>query len=348
MQPLTGVVQHYAWGDSVAIPTMLGCEPDGQPWAEWWLGTHPGGPSTVADGTPLGTVSGDLPYLVKLLAADQPLSLQTHPDAAQAADGFRREDAAGIGLDDPTRIYRDPNAKPEVLCALTPFDALCGFRPVADTVALLHAIGAHDVAEQLLHEGLEAVVSGIYRGTVDSEALVRHCDGHPSPQAELVSRLDGMYEHEPSVAVTLFLNRVRLLPGEAIYLTPGNLHAYLQGVGVEVMGASDNVLRGGLTPKHIDVDQLLQVLRFEPLVDPIVHARETSPGCWSYPTPGAPFALRRIDVGAAHVHTAKGREVLLCTDGVEPPLPHGAAAYLAPGETVELHGPSTVWVTGAP
>lgn len=347
MQSLTGVVQHYAWGDSVAIPTMLGCEPDGQPWAEWWLGTHPGGPSTVADGRPLAEVAGELPYLVKLLAADEPLSLQTHPDTATAIGGFAREQAEGIALDDPARIYRDPNAKPELLCAITPFEALCGFRPVADTAALLHALGAHDTANLLLDHGLEHVVSGLYRGTIASEPLVRACDGHPSPQAVLVSRLDGMYPGEPSVAVTLFLNLVRLLPGEALYLTPGNLHAYVQGLGVEVMGASDNVIRGGLTRKHIDVEELLRVLVFEPLATPLVAPHELTPGVWVYPTPGAPFTVRRLDVLDTAVVTAEGREILLCTDGNTSPLQHGQAAYLAAGESLALAGPTTVWVTSA-
>ncbi|MFM2077601.1 MAG: hypothetical protein RJA49_1491, partial [Actinomycetota bacterium] len=167
-------------------------------------------------------------------------------------------------------------------------------------------------------------------------------------QAELVTRLDGMYPGEPSVAVTLFLNRVRLLPGEAIYLTPGNLHAYLEGVGVEVMGASDNVVRGGLTVKHVDVDELLRVLQFEALPNPVVLPRETAPGSWEYATPGAPFELQRLDIRETVVHHAAGREIVLCTAGDTFPLHHGQAAYLAPGESFELHGPSTVWVVSAP
>jgi mannose-6-phosphate isomerase len=342
------VVQHYAWGDTEAIPALLRREPDGQPWAEWWLGTHAGGPSTLADGSALSAVAGELPYLMKVLAAAEPLSLQTHPSAAEARAGFNRENSAGISPDSPARIYRDPNAKPEVLCALTPFDTLCGFRPVQDTAALLHALGAHETARALLDDGLAATVGGLYRGTIQSEPLVRACDGHPSPQAELVTRLDGMYPGEPSVAVTLFLNRVRLLPGEAIYLTPGNLHAYLHGVGVEVMGASDNVVRGGLTVKHVDVDELLRVLEFDALPDPVVVAHETDPGSWHYPTPDAPFTLRRLDIRETTLHTAEGRELALCTAGDTLPLLRGQAAYLAPGESIELHGPSTVWVVGAP
>jgi mannose-6-phosphate isomerase len=347
MRPIRGVAQHYAWGDIDAIPRILGVEPDGRPWAEWWLGTHPGGPSTVEGGPPLADVAGELPYLLKLLAAAQPLSLQTHPDVATAAAGFARENGAGIALDDPHRIYRDPHAKPEVLIALSPFDTLCGFRPLGDTEALLHSLGAHQLAGTLRQEGLAATVSAVYRGLAPIAEVVASCARHPSPQAQLVAQLDAMYPGEPSVVVTLFLNRVLLQPGEAIYLTPGNLHAYLHGVGVEVMGASDNVVRGGLTPKHIDVDELLRVLRFEPLADPVVQPVEATPDRWVYPTPGAPFEVSRLDVTGALPYTASGRELLLCTDGDAGPLHHGETMYLEPGESVVLEGPSTVWAISA-
>lgn len=347
MRTIRGVAQHYAWGDTEAIPRIVGQEPDGRPWAEWWLGTHPGGPATVEDGRPLVDIAGQLPYLLKLLAAHQALSLQTHPDTATAVEGFARETSDGIALDDPRRIYRDPYAKPEVLVALSPFDALCGFRPVGDTEALLHSLGAHELAVALRQDGLEAMMGAVYRGLVDTAAVVRACADRPTPQAQLVRDLDVMYPGEPSVVITLFLNRVLLRPGEAIYLTPGNLHAYLRGVGVEVMGASDNVVRGGLTPKHIDVDELLRVLRFEPLDEPVVQAVEASPGRWTYPTPGAPFQVSRLDVAGALPYTATGRELLLCTDGDAGPLHHGETAYLAPGESVVLEGPSTVWAVSA-
>ena len=286
--------------------------------------------------------------MLKLLAVDEVLSLQTHPDEASAAAGYARENSRGIALEDARRIYRDPNAKPELLCALSPFDALCGFRREVDTAALLHALGAHDLAVAFLEDGLEATISSFFDGTLPTAALVRACADHPSPQAQLVARLDGKYPGEPSVAVTLFLNRVRLEPGEAIYLAPGNLHAYLHGVGVEVMGASDNVVRCGLTPKHVDVDELLRVVRFSPLADPVVHPVERSPGQWHYPTPGAPFELDRIVVAEPLEHLATGRELLLCAAGDVGPLRHGVAMYLAPGERVVLGGPSTVLVVTAP
>ncbi len=344
MRPLRGVVQHYAWGDTDAIPRILGVASDGRPWAEWWLGTHPGGPATVVGGAPLREVAGELPYLVKLLAAAEPLSLQTHPDTDTAVAGFEREEAAGLGLGHPQRIYRDRSAKPEVLVALTQFDALCGFRPLGDTEALLHSIGLHELAAILRIDGLRAAVAALYRRSVDSVQVVAECRQHTSDEARLVVDLDRRYPTDPSVAVTLFLNRVHLAPGEAIHLTPGNLHAYLRGVGVEVMGASDNVVRGGMTPKHVDVDELLRVLRFETLPEPVVTPIETAPGVWHYPTPDAPFRITRLDVVGRMPFRSSSRSVVLCTEGDSGPLHHGEAAYLEPGDELVLAGPATVWV----
>ncbi len=343
MRLVRGVAQHYDWGDHDAIPQVLGVPPDGRPWAEWWLGTHPSAPSLVADDVALSSVSGELPYLLKLLAAAQPLSLQTHPDAETASAGFARENADGVALHDPQRIYRDPFAKPELLCALTEFDTLCGFRPTAATEALLREIGADEAASALRHGGLEAVVADLYLGALDAQVMIAACAGHRSREASLVTELNAMYPGEPSVAATLLLNRVLLQPGEAVYLGPGNLHAYLRGCGVEIMGASDNVVRGGLTTKHIDVAELLMVLRFEELADPVVRAVEVEPNRWCYPTPDAPFELWRLEVADRLTHTSQGNELLLCTSGSSGPLHRGETGFLTVGETVVLEGPSTVF-----
>jgi mannose-6-phosphate isomerase len=331
-----------------AIPEVLGVPADGRPWAEWWLGTHPGAPASLDDGTPLSVLAGRLPYLLKLLAAAESLSLQTHPDSTTAAVGFARENEAGIALDDPARIYRDPNAKPEILIALTPFDALCGFRPEADTAALLRTIGAADLADQLLADGLAVTIAAVYRGRIDIAPIVAACREHFSPEAALVAQLAEQYPNDASVIATLFLHRVALVPGEAIYLSPGNLHAYLHGLGVEVMGASDNVVRGGLTVKHVDVDELLRVLSFEPLAQPVVRADSLDGGMWHYPTPGAPFAVVRIDVQERQLYTAEGRDLLLCTSGDARTVHRGETVFLEAGEQVVLHGPSTVFAVSAP
>ena len=350
MRAINGVVQHYAWGDRTFIPALLGVPADGRPWAELWLGTHPGGPATLADGHSLTAVAQELPYLLKVLAAAEPLSLQTHPDAATAAASYAREDAAGIPLHAPHRIYRDGSAKPELLCALTPFDALCGFRPVDQSLRLLDWLDAPELAAFLRLHGLGATVTALYLRRLDIAPVIAACDGHSSIEAQLVAGLAAKYPDDPSVIVTLLLNRVTLQPGDAIFLGPGNLHAYLHGAGVEVMGASDNVVRGGMTPKHMDVEELLTVMRIEPLADPVVRPVEESPGRWRYPTVDAPFELWRFDTAADEVlhHTANSRELLICTSGDADALAHGHAAYLAPGESVRVEGESTVFMVTEP
>jgi mannose-6-phosphate isomerase len=343
MQLVSGVVQHYAWGDQDFIPSLLGVAADGRPWAELWLGTHGGGPGVLGDGTTLVGTTGELPYLLKVLAAAEALSLQTHPSREQAEAGFAREEAGGPALDSPTRIYRDPFPKPELICALTPFDALCGFRPVHASAALLDELALPALATQLRRDGLPAMVDGLYRGTVPFEPIVAACAGHVLAEPRLVTRLAAQYPDDPSVAVTLLLHRVHLAPGEAIFLGPGNLHAYLEGAGIEIMSASDNVVRGGMTPKHVDVDELLRVLDIRPIADPRVHPVEDGPGRWRYDTPDTPFRLWRFEVAGSLEHTATGRELLVCADGATDVLPRGASAVLLPGETVRLTGIATVF-----
>ena len=337
-----GRAQHYAWGDISAIPDMLGLPTDGQPWAEWWMGTHPIAPSTVDGGTPLQAVAGDLPYLLKLMAAAEPLSLQTHPDRHRAEAGFEREDQLGIPRDSPQRVYRDPFAKPEMLCAVTSFDTLCGFRPVDDTVSLLHEIDAHDLAVFLQHEKLATTVAALYRGEFDIASTIKACAQHHRAEADLVTELAAKYPGDPSVVVTLLLNRVLLGPGEAVFLGPGNLHAYLRGFGVEVMANSDNVVRGGMTVKHVDVAELLDVLDFEPLEQPVVQAVEVDPGCWRYVTPRTPFVMSRFELAddGRRLHTSEGRELLLWVSGDD----QGRCVYLADGETIDLVGPATIFL----
>jgi mannose-6-phosphate isomerase len=306
------------------------------------MGTHPLAPSTIDDGATLQSVAGELPYLLKLMAAAEPLSLQTHPGVDRALAGFNSEQQRGVAPEAPERIYRDPFAKPEMLCALTSFDTLCGFRPVDDTVSLLHEIDAHDLAVFLQHEKLAFTVAALYHRTFDTTSTIAACRRHDRVEAQLVTELDGTYPGDPSVVVTLMLNRVMLTAGEAVFLGPGNLHAYLRGFGVEIMGNSDNVVRGGLTVKHVDVEELLDVLDFEPLSDPVVRPTEVEPGRWRYDTPHTPFVLWRheLDDGEVRRHHAAGRELLLWVHGSD----RGECAFMAPGESTDMRGPSTVFV----
>lgn len=312
---IVGPIQHYAWGDTTFIPRLLGIETDGEPCAELWMGTHPNGPARFDDdGSPLRAVTGDLPYLLKVLAAAEPLSLQAHPTAAQAIDGHRRG------------VYADDNAKPELLCALTGFEALCGIRPVGATVALLTDIGAADLAERLAADGPGPVLDGLYRGSIDPQPAIDACATSTRPEAVWVQRLHDRYPGDASVAATLLLNYVVLEPGDALHLTAGNLHAYLHGAGIELMGASDNVVRGGLTIKPVDVEELLRVVDPTPLAEPLmIDAARTG----RYPLPEGGCALLRLEPGEPH--TSKGDELAIDLDG--------QTWYLPPGSILD---PSTV------
>jgi len=344
MRRIHGVVKHYDWGCPLSLPELLGRAPDGSPWAEYWLGTHHGGPASFAEGGYLHEEIGDLPYLVKFLSAAHPLSLQTHPSSEQAPAGFADENARDVPMDDPARLYRDPNAKPEILVALTSFDALCGFRPVDATIDLLDRIGggAASLAEHLAMAGLSGTVEDLYRRRFDAEPVVAACATSDRAEAVLVNDMAGRYPGDPSAVVTLMLNRVHLDPGEAVYLTPGNLHAYLSGVGVEVMGCSDNVLRGGMTSKHVDVDELLRTLDWSPLATPTVQSEQVGDGLVRYPTPGAPFEIHRVHGGRKAV--ADGEGVWVCTGG--PRRGHGY--LLTAGEAASIDAASTwFWITSA-
>lgn len=306
------------------------------------MGTHPLAPSTLDDGAPLQSIAGELPYLLKFMAAAIPLSLQTHPDAGRARAGFDREESLGIPRDAAHRTYRDPFAKPEMLCAITSFDTLCGFRPLDDTLALLHDIGAADLVGLVQHGPLSETVAALYHGKFDTASTIAACRRQHGREAALVAELDDLYPGDPSVVVTLLLNRVMLAAGEAVFLGPGNMHAYVRGFGVEVMANSDNVVRGGLTVKHVDVDELLDVLDFEPLADPVVRPVEIEPGHWRYDTPRTPFAMSRLDIDDGRVdhHVAAGRQLVLWVSGTR----HGECVFLAPGEHLDVHGPATVFV----
>lgn len=306
MQRIEGAVQHYAWGDPVFIPELLGLEPDGRPWAEYWLGTHPNGPARLDNGDLLSETTGDLPYLLKLLAAIEPLSLQTHPDAEQARAGFERG------------VFDDPFPKPELLCALTPFEAFCGIRPVSATLELLRQLGIDELRRAVATDGPSVTLAGLYRNEIASAPIIEACRSSHRPEAEWVRKLASRYPGQPSVAATLLLNHVVLAPGEALRLESGNLHSYLHGAGIELMSPSDNVVRGGLTAKPVDVELLLEIVDSTPLDRPVLDVSNR------YELPGAGVALVRLRPGEEHV--AVGHELAVDFSG--------AAWYYAPGERV--------------
>lgn len=302
-----GVIQHYAWGDQTFIPNMLGVAGKGKPWAELWLGTHPNGPTLLDDGSPLSERTGELTYLLKVLSAAEPLSLQAHPTPEQAAAGFERG------------VFNDPSAKPELLVALTDFEALCGVRPEPATVDLLRTIGAGELADLVATAGAGAAMRALYVGDLDPSSTIEACADADGPEAAWVRLLDERYPGEASVAVTLLLNYVSLRPGDALHLTAGNLHAYLRGSGIELMQASDNVVRGGLTVKEVDIDLLLEVVDPTPLADPIMAVSDGR-----YPLPEAGVVLIRLEPGDSH--SATGHELAVSLDGT--------TLYLSPGTSI--------------
>ncbi len=278
-----------------------------------------------------------LPFLMKVLAADEPLSLQAHPSAEQAAAGFAAEEASGLPRNAPSRNYPDPTAKPELICALTEFHALAGFRDANRTVRLLHeldvpALRPHTglLAAQPDHDGLRAlfttwitlpehVLHDVMPELLD--ACVRHVRerGEFAPECRTVLELGEAYPNDAGVLASLLLNRLVLQPGEAIFLRAGNLHAYLRGTGVEILANSDNILRCGLTPKHVDVPELLKVLDFSCGDMRILPGAAQGPNLTSYRTPAEEFALSRVDwtpdAPGGVVLDSAGPQILLCTRG---------------------------------
>lgn len=388
MQLLRGAIRTYAWGSRTAIAEFTGRPvPAAHPEAELWLGANPGDPSILEE--PGGEVSllqavlddpegqlgaavrarfGDaLPFLLKVLAADEPLSLQAHPSAEQAAEGYQREERLGIPVNSPVRNYRDASHKPELLVALHQFEALAGFRPAAKTIELLQALAVSDLDpfidllnDQSDADGLRALfttwitapqpdIDILVTAVLDGAIAYLSCGAKEfAAEAKTVLELGERYPGDAGVLAALLLNRITLGPGEGIYLSAGNLHAYLRGVGLEVMANSDNVLRGGLTPKHVDVPELLRVLNFNPTTESELRVDTQSDGLASfYDTPTAEFAASMLTLGADWVghevdapsrHGApQGPQILLCIDGATAvhgksgalTLTRGTAAWVA-------------------
>lgn len=381
MHRLEGAVRSYAWGSRTAIATLCGRDvPSAHPEAELWLGAHPADPARVVDlgsgmsllemldadpSAHLGAASVErfgprLPFLLKLLAAEEPLSLQAHPSAEQAAEGFAREEARGVPADSPVRNYRDPNHKPELVVALTRFEALAGFRDAKRTVDLLEALAVPELdpyvgllAGQPDSDGLralfttwitlpQAALSALMPRVLDGCVTYLATDGSASrkfvTEVRTALQLAEIYPGDAGVLASLLLNRITLEPGQGLYLPAGNLHAYLHGMGVEIMANSDNVLRGGLTPKHVDVPELLRVLDFGAPGVPILEADEVGGHEWSYRTPAPEFALSRLELDTGDIAALDpcGPQILLCTAGAATVACGNGAAEVTQGASVWL------------
>lgn len=373
MDRLTNTIRPYAWGSTTAIAELIGVEPTGEPQAEMWMGAHPGAPSRTGRG-PLDEVIDEdpgqelgraavarfgprLPFLLKLLAAGAPLSLQVHPDLEQAREGYEDEEKRGVPIDAPHRNYKDANHKPELICALTEFDGLCGFRDPVEAADLLAGLGVDSLKPyvDLLHAkpedgALREVLTAVL--TADPEEMAATV----TEVTDAAQRLGGAYapyagiaRHylgDPGVIAAMLLNHVRLQPGEALFLGAGVPHAYLDGLGVEIMANSDNVLRCGLTPKHVDVPELLRIVRFEPTAPGILRPEASPDGEEVYETPIDEFRLSRFvlpEGGAPHDLTAATPQILLCVAGS---VNVGDAGELTPGQSVFVPADEKAEVSG--
>lgn len=423
---ITNTPRDYAWGSSSAIASLLGRSPSGGPEAELWLGAHAGSPSRILD--PASTGGADdlsawiaaapdvalgsepsrtddprLPFLLKVLAAAKPLSLQAHPSAKHARAAYDLENAAGIPLDSPERNYRDPFHKPELIFALSEtFEALCGFRELASIHRIIEELRALDAAtddpQPAALDGLErrladpeplrAVVGWLLRdgrGRDTGEvawlvervvALAAHAEYLTAGGAVIgfarelstVSSLAAEYPGDPGIVISLLLNRVSLRRGEVLYLPAGNIHAYLSGLGIELMSASDNVLRGGLTTKHVDVDELLEVLNFTPVAVPYLAPDEglSAPGVSVYRPDVPDFELVHVEAAPEDAGSATtagsvpmrqvalaGPAIAICTAGgfllagaaSSVALKRGQAVYVTPDEgTLTFAGAGEVFL----
>ena len=366
---LQNTIRDYAWGSRTAIPELTGVEPDGKPQAELWMGAYESAPSVLPSGDSLYDVvsagpsdvlgeetaerfEGRFPFLAKLLAAAQPLSIQAHPSREQAIDGYARDEADGIPRDAADRNYKDAWPKPEILIALEPFDALVGFRPLEATVALLDAlqpIGFEELTDLLRDGKLREAFTQFMSSDRDSirplvAALAEACTSYAGEafamERETITRLCEDFPDDPGVLAALLLNRVRLERFEAVYLPAGNVHAYLRGLGFEVMANSDNVLRGGLTSKHVDVPELVSVVDFEPLADPVLTATPVAEGVSAYETGCEYFAVHRVDlVGDERTVDGVGPRIICCVAGTVDALGKESAVTLSAGQSAFATGP---------
>ena len=383
---IDGALKNYDWGSPTAIPDLLGRRATGEPVAEVWFGAHPFAPAELrgsgvrldehidadrraALGASVADRFGSLPFLLKVLAADTPLSLQTHPSSEQARRGYEREESLGIDRDGARRCFRDRHHKPELICALSEFSALCGFREPTETLELLGTVptvALDPIRARLAAEPTPSGIGGLLEWLLRQDrqstadlvgSVVAACAAQSSlpfaPERQMVSGLGHRYRCDPAVLIALLLNLVTLQPGEAIFFGPGSLHCYLRGTGVEVMSSSDNVVRAGLTSKHVDVATLLDIVETDPMtVD--VQRPSAVDGVVSYRSPVEEFSLQRIDLnGGAEIKP--GPAILLCTSGHarlesragSHPLGRGAAAWMAASEgPARLDGTATVFRAG--
>lgn len=359
---LQAPVKDYAWGSKTLLAQLTGAPPAKTPQAEMWFGTHPTTPTLLTDGRALADIA-DLPYLVKLLAAEQPLSIQAHPGKDHARIGFEAENAAGIAMDHPQRTYKDANHKPEMLIALSDFTAMAGFRDPADSsttfrhlAELVDDVQLSTLLESIAEQLADGKIQEVFGRLVDPDGPFWDVDGFTraifaavadSGTTDAYLRNAGaaaaIHPDDPGALVALLMHLVQLAPGEALYVPSGTIHAYVSGLGLEVMATSDNVIRGGLTVKHIDVAELEKVVSYTPTHPPIIHPSVRiidDVEVTRFTPPVKDFALTRYDLppNTSLTITAETPHIAVGTSGT--------GTLTAGHETVEVTPGAAIFVPG--
>lgn len=367
--------QTYSWGDDTFIQNLCSLEDmEGTPVAEMWLGAHPKAPSLIEHngkqesllsyinshpaqflGKAADVSPSSLPFLFKVLAAKEPLSIQVHPDKLTAELGFAEENKLGIALDAPTRSFKDDNHKPELLCALTDFSALCGFREYKDIIDNLRSFTLDTLWSHFdlfsINPSAETL-KGLFQDIMASsesqlqEAVSRIMKAQPqadSPAYELRNlclSLAEKYRFDPGITAPLLFNLVNIKAFDAIYIEAGILHAYLNGAGLELMANSDNVIRGGLSPKHIDLERLFSISNFLPYQPHWVPVTRLDEQTYIYHTPAKEFKLMLLELKSHHsLPTSNKPMIVLCLHGnvslsAELVLGRGEAAFIDAEEAI--------------
>ncbi|MFT7473475.1 MAG: mannose-6-phosphate isomerase [Verrucomicrobiales bacterium] len=359
MERLVGVIKNYAWGSTTHLANLRGKASSARPESELWLGAHPATTAILPESDNIGLLQAidddpevelgvdiadrfgkSLPYLLKLLAAGSPLSIQVHPSSEQAVVGFERENAAGVSLTSASRSFRDANHKPELIVALTPFEALVGFREDDELCAFIDDLsrpqlnrlreavqrsGALGGLQFIMASDAEEIESTIASLT-DVRSIARPDD------AALIRRLAVSHAGDRGVLAAILLNRLVLQPGQGVYLGPGVLHAYVHGFGVEIMANCDNVLRCGLTEKPIDVDALLAIVdpdgRLPSIFDPAIG------DVTEYVVPAPEFCLIRLHNVDGWMHEPSGPEILVGVEGTTTVRSGDRRYEIAPGDAL--------------
>ena len=335
---LSPALKNYDWGDIIALPDFTGQPRDAKPWAELWFGTHPDGQATVQTGNGIAQLSeivGELSFLVKLIAVAKPLSIQTHPTIAQAQAGFARENNLGIDRAAFNRVYRDTNSKPELLCALTDFEMLCGFAPIEQSLALAENNGWLELARHLKLTGLANTVRW---------ALEEKKHKTPTNLPDHLRVIGDLYANTGGVYVALLMNHITLKSGQAMFLEPSNVHSYLSGLAVEVMSSSDNVMRAAFTTKHIDLQEFFATAKIDSHLPTQVVQRNSSDNTVDYVIDNAPFSVQTITVSSPTTIQADHEvELYLCVQGHSGALQQGQACILRRHEVLQLKSSSILF-----